>query len=570
MDRTKLLMSPILAAIGMVVLSLGSLGPSTSLANATIAAPTPSFGLGQTSPFPFGLYVAANATLSGDATGAVAIGGAFIANNFTINGACASACPTSLVAPAITNGSDINVGAGNYYVNPTPSASSTYKLYNNGHGSMHPATASSPLAFDSVTTGLQNDASYWSSLSPAANSTAYSDGGSVLTLTGTNTSLNVFNLSTTTISLPTTQITVMIDAPASSTVLINVGARWDSEIKKLTSFKSQVAESRVLWNFGDTSKVAFATPEWYGSVFAPSAAFTGGGQIDGDLIVNSIGANTSNANPEVHAASKLFIGTLPQPTSAPHDTPPPPVVAQPSFTLHKTFDGSAGRTTIVLPGTPPPTGYSYTITAQASGTINAPLMITDPLPSYPGLSYGTPVIATIDSQFTGSCTSILSPLSVSCNISSLTANSTVGFAELTTLATINIPVHLASSTAPGSFANTATLYYDGNTAAHSNTVTTTLVDAAPTTQHRSPSTSNLRQPASKHAQTTGPSPKTEANSVTPSTSGPSPVKLITGPPAAPNAIDSDLVYGIVLLAGGGCALALRVALSRRRRSNQFG
>jgi choice-of-anchor A domain-containing protein len=565
MDRTRLLVAPILAAIGMVALSLGTLGPSTSLANATIAAPTPSFGLGQNSPFPFGLYVAANATLSGDATGAAAIGGAFTANNFTINGACASACPTSLVAPAITKGSDINLAAGNYYVNPTPSASSTYKLYNNGHGSMHPATASSPLAFDSVTTGLQNDASYWSSLSPTK-TMAYSNGGSVLTLTGTNNSLNVFDLSTATIPLPITQTTVMIDAPASSTVLINVGARWGSDIKKLTSFKSQVPESLVLWNFGDASRVAFATPEWYGSVFAPSATFTGGGQIDGGLIVNSIAANTNNTNPEVHGASNLFVGTLPQPRSAQHDNPPPPLVAQPSFTLHKTFDGSAGPVTIVLPGIPPPAGYSYAITAQASGTINAPLMITDPLPSYPGLSYGTPVIATIDSHFTGSCTTTLSPLSVSCSISSLTANSAVRFTAPTKLATITIPVHLASNIAPGSFANTATLNYDGNTTAHSNTVTTKLVDAAPTTQSRSPSTSNRRQ----HPRTSSSSPKTEANSVTPSTSGPSPVKLITGPPAAPNAIRSDLVYGIILLAGGGSALALGVARTRRRRSNQFG
>jgi len=555
------------ALLGALVLTAATL-PMTRLASDQTSVENPtSLGLpsfGASNPFPFGLYVAGNATLTGtqgnDTTGAAAIGGELTATNFTIGGACGVLCPVSLVAPEIANSSDLNVGAGTIYVNPAPSSSS-YTLHNNGSGQIDSATTTAPLPFSAVTNALQADAASWSTLSPTGQA-AYSNGGSVLTLTGSNPNLNVFNLSTSLVSLPTTHTTVEIDTPANSTVLINVGPSWTGDIAQITSLSSSpVSASHIIWNFASASQLNLGNAGWLGTVFAPSAAFTGGAQIDGDLIVGSLTPNTNDAIPEVHASSSLFTGLLPQPTAP---TPPTLGPSTPTFGVTKTFDGSTGPVSVTLPPIPPLGGYSYTIAVAGTGTIADPLVLSDSLPTYTGLTYQSATINTINGLH-GSCTTTLGVLTCTIAPSSTTP---IDLANQSPIGTITIPLSLASSIRPGTFSNTATLAYDGTKVATSNTVTTNLV-ATPTSPSHPISRNHQATPPSAATQkvTSTSKPITEAKSIAPTT--PQPVKLVTGPPAAPTTSTTALEDGLALIGLGAGAFAAQAIRRRHRRRRQL-
>jgi choice-of-anchor A domain-containing protein len=470
------------------------------------------------------------------------------------------------VAPEIANGSDLNVGAGTIYVNPAPSSSS-YTLNNNGSGQIDSATTTTPLPFSAVTNALQADAASWSTLSPTGQA-AYSNGGSVLTLTGSNPNLNVFDLSTSLVSLPTTHTTVEIDTPANSTVLINVGSSWTSDIAKITSLSSSpVSASHIIWNFASASQLNFGNAEWLGTVFAPSAAFTGGAQIDGDLIVGSLAPNTNDAIPEVHASGSLFTGLLPQPTAPISPTPPkqptlPP--STPTFVVTKTFDGSTGPVSVTLPPIAPLGGYSYTIAVDGTGTIADPLVLSDSLPSYTGLTYQSATINTINGLH-GSCTTTLGVLTCAIASSSTTP---VALANQSPIGTITIPLSLASSIRPGTFSNTATLAYDGTKVATSNTVTTNLVAASTSPSHPISRNHQATPPSAATQKVTSTSkPVTEAKSIAQTT--PQPVKLVTGPPATPTTSTSALEDGLALIGLGAGAFAAQAIRRRHRRRRQL-
>jgi len=564
------------ALLGALVLTAATL-PMTRLASDQTNAENPTSlglpGFGASNPFPFGLYVAGNATLTGtqgnDTTGAAAIGGELRATNFTIGGACGALCPISLVAPEIANGSDLNVAAGTIYVNPLPSTHS-YTLYNNGSGQIDSATTTAPLPFSAVTNALQADAASWSTLSPTGQA-AYANGGSVLTLTGSNPNLNVFNLSTSLVSLPTTHTTVEIDTPANSTVLINVGPSWTGVIAQITSLSSAtVSASHIIWNFASASQLNLGNAGWLGTVFAPSAAFTGGAQIDGDLIVGSLTPNTNDAIPEVHAGSSLFTGLLPQPTAPISPTPPtpptPPTLppSTPTFGVTKTFDGSTGPVSVTLPPIAPLGGYSYTITVAGTGTIADPLVLSDSLPFYTGLTYQSATITTI-SGLHGSCTTTLGVLTCTIAPSSTTP---IDLANQSPIGTITIPLTLASSIRPGTFSNTATLAYDGTKVATSNTVTTNLVATSTSPSHPISRNHQATPPSAATQKVTSTSkPVTEAKSIAQTT--PQPVKLVTGPPAAPTTSTSALEDGLALIGLGAGAFAAQAIRRRHRRSRQL-
>jgi len=122
------------------------------------------------------------------------------------------------------------------------------------------------------------------------------------TLTGSDPTLNVFNLTDTNYSGSTINIT----APGGSTVVINVASSNGS-----TSFSSGsihlngISASQVIWNFSSATTVSIASIEFNGTLLAPDAAFSGTwGQLNGQLIAASAAGTT-----ELHDA--LFSGTLP-------------------------------------------------------------------------------------------------------------------------------------------------------------------------------------------------------------------------------------------------------------------
>ncbi|MHB1905054.1 MAG: hypothetical protein ACYCTG_13365, partial [Ferrimicrobium sp.] len=233
-----------------------------------------------------------------------------------------------------------------------------------------------------------------------------------------------------------------------------------------------------------------------------------------------------------------------------------------------TFDGSTGPTSITLPPLPPTGGYSYAISVEGTGRIADPLVVSDQLPFYAGLTYGSATIVT-SSDFQGSCHTVTesnSHQSVSCTITPLSANTPVTFTGQASVGTITIPVFLASSIPAGSFANTATLSYDGTQVASSNTVTTTLTAApTPTT-----SSSHTTPPSTTRVvvhPVTSPTPVHKAPitaSKTVASQVPLPVKLVTGPPAAPTTSTPALDYGLALMGLGSTAFGLQTILRKRR------
>lgn len=306
-------------ALAIVVALLTSVAQGSRLSAEVIPD---DLGLGPAQAFPFGLYVATNATMSGDVTGAASVGGLLTVpagTSLTVGQNCDGGCPLALVAPSVARGSRVIISSGDYAVSPAPS-STTFTLFSNGSGTLAPASATEPLNFGLLTHNFASQATMWSHFGASGTAT-YSNGGSVLNLVGRSSTLNIFDLTTSILAPPATHITVALDAPATSTVLINVGSSWGEDAADLTSFiaPSGVPASRVLWNFGSAGAVIVGTPQWYGSIFAPSATFTGGGQVDGDLIVGSLRLDSALVIPEVHDVNNLFTGTLPQtpPITAP-------------------------------------------------------------------------------------------------------------------------------------------------------------------------------------------------------------------------------------------------------------
>jgi choice-of-anchor A domain-containing protein len=144
---------------------------------------------------------------------------------------------------------------------------------------------------DSVSTNLA---------AQTANGRTSFDGYSTYTLTGTSSTLNVFNLTNSTYNGTTINIT----APSSSTVVINVAGTSDSFSGGSINL-SGVSANDVIFNFSAATSVSIANIAWEGTLLAPLASFSGTwGQLNGELIAQSASGTT-----EFH--NVLFSGTLP-------------------------------------------------------------------------------------------------------------------------------------------------------------------------------------------------------------------------------------------------------------------
>jgi choice-of-anchor A domain-containing protein len=160
------------------------------------------------------------------------------------------------------------------------------------------APTAAPINFLSAQTNLDTVSSTLEAT--AANGTVSFDGYSTYTLTGTSSSLNVFDLTNSSYNGATINIT----APAGSTVIVNVPGTADS-ISGGSINLNGVTDANVIFNYSSATTVSISSLAFNGTLLAPYASFTGNsGQLNGQLIVDNAAGTT-----EFH--NVLFSGTLP-------------------------------------------------------------------------------------------------------------------------------------------------------------------------------------------------------------------------------------------------------------------
>jgi choice-of-anchor A domain-containing protein len=221
----------------------------------------------------------------------------------------------------VTSGDDIHLlNYGNAYA---PGATSSNFSFNNGGSLLHPTTP--PIDFTSLSATLDAESLYLSSLIPNGKLLTQGQAGfpsnanpSWLVLSGTSTTLNVFNLTAS--QLANQQLDIVV--PTGSTVMINVSGTSDTLGSQININGNQLsntsdAASNVLFNFANATSLSLQA-EMNGAVLAPYATVTGSSEISGTVIAAQI-----NDNGEVDNAE--FTGILPAPTIA--VTPEPASIA---------------------------------------------------------------------------------------------------------------------------------------------------------------------------------------------------------------------------------------------------
>ncbi len=251
----------------------------------------------------YNVFLSGNFTATGaDTGGRIAVGGSA---SFPAWYAVGDSLLDSFAAPDILDvGSSITAGpAGVYGGNAFEGTSgSSYAYTYNGTATVGGANPINFAAQFASLTGYATQLSQW-----APNSTV--SYGSTVTLTGTDPSLEVFDLN---VSQLPANYAIDLNVNSSATVLINVnGASFTSsnwgEFLNGTQIIGNGATGydNILFNFYNATSITFGGT-FEGTVLAPNANVTGStsGQLDGGLIGKSFTGNT-----EFH--DLLFTGTLP-------------------------------------------------------------------------------------------------------------------------------------------------------------------------------------------------------------------------------------------------------------------
>lgn len=279
-------------AIVLPLLWLGAGFPTAQAA--ALAGPASGYNA-----FLFGDFTSANS----DTEGNLAAGGAVNVSNYSvashINGnPSASPNPARLVAGNLTAS---NGGVGNGQNGAIYAAHASLSSFTATGG----VFSQTLVDFAAARTQYQTLSTYWDSLT--ANGSAANNYGS-LTLTGSNTVLNVFDLDGGAI---TNTNSVDIYAPAGSTVLINVGGTGQTFQNGQVTLHG-IDPTHVIYNFFDSRSLNLAgSKNPNGSILAPWASVSGGyGQMYGQLLAESF-----NGNIEFH--NFLFAGSLPDPVAVP-------------------------------------------------------------------------------------------------------------------------------------------------------------------------------------------------------------------------------------------------------------
>lgn len=293
---------------------------------------------------PFGTASAYNLVALGtvDASGNTVIAGT-IATNADVNGRVAAA---DQVLIGTTIGSTLNsdpwAAYATYGVVSTNGliAGQTFNMNGGGNvfapgtngninfnnGGMRVTSGVSGINFTTLRSTLDVETAVLAGLAPNGVVGAPTPAGgnpSWLVLKGTSTTLNVFNL--TAAQFADTNHNIDIEAPAGSTIIVNVAGTNVTLGTGLyyngnqTSGDSE-ADANILFNFAGAQTVAI-NAQFNASVLAPFAILTGNGQMGGNFIAAQIGQTG-----EVHNIE--FAGTIPNPSDPGNDKNP--TVPEPS------------------------------------------------------------------------------------------------------------------------------------------------------------------------------------------------------------------------------------------------
>ncbi len=250
--------------------------------------------------FQHNLFVAGNMSSAGsDVEGSLAVGGNLTVANYSVglllpnsNGAS-----NSLVVGGNLNFDSGTIWGGNTRYGGIASLSGV----SSPNGNIAQGT---PLNFNALQNSYQTSSQYLSTLSSVG---TWQSQFSTLTMTGTSTTLNVFNLGANAFNGIST---IQINAPASSTVLVNVAGTSNTLQFLGMSLAGGITESRVLYNFHQSTSLTLQGIGFLGNILAPDAQVTfNSGVVQGNAAIGGLsGSGQWNNVP--------FTGTILVPTPA--------------------------------------------------------------------------------------------------------------------------------------------------------------------------------------------------------------------------------------------------------------
>jgi choice-of-anchor A domain-containing protein len=270
-----------------------------------------------------------------DSQGRVAAGGNVIYSNMSVASEIEVKDPRY---PELVVGGNLYWANGSVgYFSDTNSGSSEFKkgdIVVGGTATIPQNNGGSSVTYGSLTTGaalpfdfaaeqsyLQGMSTFWGNLSPTAVPTYQlgDDGRYLITLTGFNSDLNIFNLGGDFLSDASK---FSIEVPYGSTLLVNVSGKYVA-MEDFGFFYDGIQgdnnpkfpDPYILYNFFEATALSIAGIEVHGSVLAPWANILfNNGHIEGNLIARSL-FGTGEAHNE------LFNGNLPS-----HPVPEPATV----------------------------------------------------------------------------------------------------------------------------------------------------------------------------------------------------------------------------------------------------
>ena len=184
----------------------------------------------------------------------------------------------------------------------------------NGGGTVtdNVGSAGLPFSFTSVGTALVAASNGWAAFS-ATGTTVLS--GSTLTLTGTDSTQDIFTVTETQLAAA---VNIVINVPSATpqpTVLINVtgtSSYTNPSGQNITYTNGGTAQAATtLWNFNKASSITLSTLTWYGTIVAPfvSSLSASNGSILGSLIIGGSGAGGAFSTNVTSSTNKWNTGT---------------------------------------------------------------------------------------------------------------------------------------------------------------------------------------------------------------------------------------------------------------------
>ena len=354
-----------LAALAVLQLSEGGADARTPVSCTTVAnAFGPATGWTE--------FVEGNGTRGSESEGAIAYGGNHNAGE-PVGTRLPSGFPAGSAALVIagSHGTGYSLQRGSAYVTPQSGVN-----FNGGAGTGY--LAGNPIDFGAAFTQLRALSTAWGAATANGSVSSGTAGGNqALILTGTDSQLNVFDLTPSQVADLASGKHVGYHVPRGATTIINVpgtsvtlaGQMWD-----VSSGASQINDTvmasypGIIWNFPDATTLTMSYGSaWGGHILAPNAAFTVSsvGHTIGQVIVKSFASGY-----ETHQNLLPSSSCVPTPPSTP---------GTPDVTITKSASTATPHGGDTL---------TYTLTARNVGNADATgVVLRDALPS--GVTFGS-------------------------------------------------------------------------------------------------------------------------------------------------------------------------------------